>query len=57
MTKRVCPLCGQPTEPAHKPFCSRRCHDRDLLQWLGDGYAIPGEPGDPEALDTPETRD
>ena len=57
MSKRVCPLCGQPTDPAHKPFCSRRCHDRDLLKWLGDGYAIPGAPDDPEALDTPETHD
>lgn len=57
MSKRNCPLCGHPTDPAHKPFCSRRCHDRDLLQWLGDGYAIPGEPVSPEALDTPETRD
>ena len=57
MSKRACPLCGHPTDPAHKPFCSRRCHDRDLLKWLGDGYAIPGAPDDPEALDTPETRD
>jgi len=23
------------------PFCSPRCRDRDLLQWLGDGYALP----------------
>jgi hypothetical protein len=52
-----CPLCGAPTDPAHTPFCSRGCKDRDLLKWLGDGYAIPGEAIDPEALDRPESRD
>ena len=25
------------------------CRDRDLLQWLGEGYRVPGMPGD-EAL-------
>lgn len=58
MTKAgTCPLCGQPTQRAHKPFCSRGCKDRDLLKWLGGGYAIPGAPVDPQALDTPEPRD
>lgn len=43
MTKaNSCPLCGNITDPAHKPFCSRRCKDRDLLQWLGEGYRVPG---------------
>lgn len=37
-----CPVCRQPTAPEHKPFCSRGCRDRDLLQWLGEGYRIPG---------------
>jgi endogenous inhibitor of DNA gyrase (YacG/DUF329 family) len=31
---------------AHHPFCSQGCRDRDLLAWLGDGYAIPGPPAD-----------
>lgn len=53
----TCPICGKSTDPAQKPFCSRGCKDRDLLKWLGDGYAIPGAPADPEALDTPESRD
>ncbi|MDB5680120.1 DNA gyrase inhibitor YacG [Sphingomonas bacterium] len=53
----TCPICGTPTDPAHKPFCSRGCKDRDLLKWLGEGYAIPGPEIDPEALDTSDTRD
>jgi endogenous inhibitor of DNA gyrase (YacG/DUF329 family) len=39
-----CSLCGKPIAPAHRPFCSQGCRDRDLLAWLGDGYAIPGPP-------------
>ncbi|WP_109808518.1 DNA gyrase inhibitor YacG [Sphingosinithalassobacter portus] len=61
MTRRdTCPVCGNPAAPDTKPFCSRGCKDRDLLQWLGEGYRIPGDPVDPEAqtgLDTPENRD
>ncbi|MEA3043402.1 MAG: uncharacterized protein QOH47_1240 [Sphingomonadales bacterium] len=45
-----CPLCGKPTSAAHKPFCSRGCRDRDLLNWLGDGYRMPGPPADPDAV-------
>lgn len=47
-----CPLCRQPATPAHAPFCSLRCKDRDLLQWLGDGYRIPGAAIDPDGLDS-----
>ena len=43
-----CPICGKPAAPAHTPFCSRGCRDRDLLQWLGEGYRIPAGPADPE---------
>ncbi|ATY32470.1 DNA gyrase inhibitor YacG [Sphingomonas psychrotolerans] len=47
MAKRDgCPICGTATEPEFKPFCSRGCKDRDLLQWLGEGYRVPGEPVD-----------
>ncbi len=41
---RKCPICAKPRDPAHTPFCSTRCRDRDLLQWLDDGYALPGPP-------------
>ncbi|WP_375398609.1 DNA gyrase inhibitor YacG [uncultured Sphingomonas sp.] len=57
MRKTACLLCGQPPSPGHQPFCSRGCKDRDLLKWLGDGYAIPGEAVDAEALDTPRGAD
>ncbi|MGZ8285480.1 MAG: DNA gyrase inhibitor YacG [Allosphingosinicella sp.] len=39
-----CPLCGKPAGPEHKPFCGRGCRDRDLLNWLGDSYRVPGPP-------------
>ena len=43
-----CPLCGKATTPAHAPFCSQGCRDRDLLNWLGDGYRVAGPPADEE---------
>jgi len=39
-----CALCGKPQTVKFKPFCSKRCADRDLGKWLGGSYAIPGEP-------------
>ncbi len=44
-----CPICGKPTQPRYRPFCSRRCADLDLGKWLTGSYAIPAE--DPEALE------
>lgn len=56
-----CPACGAPTAPEHKPFCSRGCKDRDLLNWLDEGYRIPGTPADPDlpetGLDKPQRAD
>ena len=46
-----CPICARPPVADLAPFCSARCRDRDLLQWLGDGYRIPGPPAD-EAQDS-----
>ncbi|WP_081988079.1 DNA gyrase inhibitor YacG [Sphingomonas sp. 37zxx] len=51
-----CPVCGQPTAADHKPFCSRGCKDRDLLQWLGEGYRIPGEHVDPDDAEGAQSR-
>ena len=47
-----CPICGDPPVADYKPFCSSRHRDRDLLQWLGEGYRIPGRPIDPHGLDS-----
>lgn len=45
MTKtRPCPICKKPRVEEFAPFCSSRCRDRDLAQWFGDGYAVPGPP-------------
>ena len=47
---RPCPICKKPRSAEHAPFCSKACKDRDLVQWFSDGYAVPGEPVDPEAI-------
>lgn len=49
-----CPICGKPTAPDYRPFCSRRCADVDLGRWLTEGYRIPAETED-EAEDPTET--
>lgn len=36
-----CPICGRPTQPPYRPFCSARCAEVDLGRWLTGGYAIP----------------
>ena len=38
---RPCPICGKPTAPEHRPFCSPRCRTVDLHKWLTGSYAIP----------------
>jgi endogenous inhibitor of DNA gyrase (YacG/DUF329 family) len=50
MTRRAdrCPICKKPIVAQHAPFCSQGCRDRDLLNWLGDAYAVPGPPADPD---------
>jgi endogenous inhibitor of DNA gyrase (YacG/DUF329 family) len=48
MSKSMCPICRRPTEATVAPFCSQRCADVDLRQWLTGGYAIPAQPGEDE---------
>lgn len=42
----ACPLCGKPVSDNHAPFCGQGCRDRDLLNWLGEGYRVAGPPAD-----------
>ena len=35
-----CPICGKDSEPANRPFCSRRCADVDLGRWLTGAYRV-----------------
>lgn len=51
----TCPICDKPSAPEHAPFCSRGCKDRDLLQWLGEGYRIPVRENAGDGLDSGET--
>ena len=44
--RAACPVCRKPGTREHAPFCSRGCRDRDLLNWLGDSYRVPGPPAD-----------
>ena len=44
-----CPICGSGTQQTHRPFCSKRCADLDLVEWLNGGYAIPSS--DPEDIE------
>lgn len=49
--RRLCPICGKPAAPQHRPFCSPRCADIDLGRWLKGNYRVETEeaPDDPPA--------
>lgn len=36
-----CPNCGKATVTKFRPFCSKRCAELDLGNWLNEGYSIP----------------
>lgn len=54
---KKCPICGKPRSAEHAPFCSTRCRDRDLVKWLDDGYALPGQPADRPDAESDADRD
>jgi endogenous inhibitor of DNA gyrase (YacG/DUF329 family) len=41
----ACPICGKPTAPAHRPFCSGRCRNIDLGRWLHGVYRVESDEG------------
>ena len=52
--RRRCPICGQATVQAYRPFCSRRCADHDLGRWLTGAYRIAAEEEEPDLDGEPE---
>ena len=49
MPEPVCAYCRKsPRVAAFAPFCSRGCQDRDLVQWMREGYVVPERSGDDE---------
>lgn len=52
-TSSRCPVCRKPTVADYRPFCSRGCRDRDLVNWLDEGYRMPARPDEEEQDDTP----
>ena len=47
-----CPICGNDTVPAVRPFCSKRCADVDLANWLRGKYVVASD--DAEEADEAE---
>jgi endogenous inhibitor of DNA gyrase (YacG/DUF329 family) len=52
MSTKPCAYCGKsPRVAEFAPFCSRGCQDRDLVQWMREGYAIPASDHEDELSD------
>lgn len=45
-----CPLCKEPQVHEFRPFCSKRCRDRDLMGWIDEGYRIPARSTEEDEL-------
>ncbi|MBB4616249.1 DNA gyrase inhibitor YacG [Sphingomonas abaci] len=52
MAEPACPICSEPAHLDHRPFCSARHRDRDLLQWLNESYRLPDQNSSKEGLDS-----
>ena len=49
---KSCAYCGKsPRVLANAPFCSPGCQDRDLVQWLSEGYVVPARDNEDELSD------
>ncbi len=53
--RKPCAICGRPSLAAFTPFCSKRCADADLANWLGEKYAIPVAQQSSDEFDGEET--
>lgn len=51
-----CPICSKPSDPAYRPFCSKRCADVDLGRWLTGGYTVPMVEDEREEDDDPPVK-
>ena len=52
LPEKACAFCGKgPRVAAYSPFCSPGCQDRDLLQWMRGGYALPVSDNEDELSD------
>lgn len=41
MAPRNCPICSELGSVQFRPFCSKRCADRDLGLWFTEAYTVP----------------
>ena len=49
LTAAACSRCGKPVVARFRPFCSQRCADIDLGEWLKGSYRVPTQEPAPEA--------
>ena len=52
-----CPICGADRSRKYAPFCSVKCADRDLANWLTGNYAIPAADDDEDTAEAVEEID
>lgn len=50
VSKAKCPQCSKPVVQAYRPFCSKRCADLDLGEWLNESYVLPGDSEIPDDI-------
>jgi endogenous inhibitor of DNA gyrase (YacG/DUF329 family) len=55
--KGKCPICGKPSVPEFRPFCSARCKQVDLNRWFSESYRVPEKSGEDEPGPRPERGD
>ncbi len=41
LKSRKCAMCAKPAVQEFRPFCSRRCANLDLGNWLDESYRVP----------------